>query len=1059
MAAVAEGSLSAEAREAALVHVHACEACTRWLAQLLHAATLDATVRADGAAFGERPGKIGRYPITGRLGAGGMGAVWLGVDPELGREVAIKRVRAGDARLRGRFFREATALAALSHPNVVPIYEVGEEDGVPFLVMERVDGRTLQAWIAARPPWTEVVEILSQAGRGLAAAHAAGIVHRDFKPANVLLGSDGRVRVVDFGLAASVDAESSRPVGSVARSPSVGDHSDPSTLTDPGTVLGTPRYMAPEQFSGQPSGPAADQYAFCIVLFEALTGRPPFEGKNIKELLRQRCAGLPRAAAASLPTALRRLVERGLDVDPARRWPSMDALCRALESRLRPRQRQKAAAIGGLLLVATVPIAVSTYAAGGAPCEEARRHLDGVWDEARQAEAAAAMKSSTVPFAGTTWPHLREQLDAYADRWVTEHRDACEATAIHRRQSSEVLDLRMACLDRARERFDHTVGLLADADVDTLRAAAELVDSLPGPQRCADVTALEDRNRPDDPALAAAVADAELVLERTRAEIEAGGYSRAAERLDTIDATALSHEPLRAAVFATRGEIELRERHFDAAETELTEAMRAALAAGDAAVLLDAAILLAQVIGVHRVRFAEAKRLFELAQGLSRRDGADGAAAVKVAWLAAELAHIRGDVEEARREAKRAVELALAWHGERSTAVAKARRTLAQALIRAGEPAAAVEQAKAAFDIHSQLLGDAHPSTILARTTWATTRAQAGEVAAGREELQAALEALVEAMGENSADVALTQINLASLLVGSGRDEESLELARAGMTTMERTHGADHEHTLRARAMLGARLASLGELEAAERELREVARGLRERPAWFMTTAQADLVLAGIVSRQGRIDEAAKLHETVIAELRADGARPRELGFALEGLAGVLDLQDREADALPHLQEARQLLESSLGRDANATLHVRTKIAEHLEGAGQLEAAEEEFRAVLERQRALLGLTHQRSVGTTTILAVLLRQQGRYEEARALLEPVHAAGLSGLAPEFHAMIGGEMGLVLAHLGERDAARPLIKAAIGQWENATLKASFGAERQRELQHWLDTHPRR
>ena len=280
--------------------------------------------------------------------------------------------------------------------------------------------------------------MLLQAARGLSAAHASGIVHRDFKPANVLLGADGRVRVVDFGLAAGIDQTKTAPpelLESFDPSTSGSEHGL-STLTRPGTVLGTPRYMAPEQFTGQAVGPATDQYAWCIVLYEALTGEPAFDGDSPKALLKARYEGLSRSALAKVPVALRPLLERGLEVEPEHRWPSMDELRRTLEARLHRGRRRRALLVGGLAL-ATLPIAVTTFADRDEPCEGARRHLEGVWDEATVARASAAVRGSETTYAAAAWPYLQERLDDYAEQWVSQHRSACEATAVYGEQSSQ----------------------------------------------------------------------------------------------------------------------------------------------------------------------------------------------------------------------------------------------------------------------------------------------------------------------------------------------------------------------------------------------------------------------------------------------------------------------------------------------------------------------------------------------------------------------------------------------------------------------------------------------
>jgi len=277
----------------------------------------------------ERGAALGRYLILERLGAGGMGVVFLAYDPELDRKLALKLLHPGPAahagRARARLLREAQAMARLTHPNVVAVHDVGTFGGQVFVAMDFVPGQTLGAWLATRrPDWRAALKLFAQAGAGLAAAHAAGIVHRDFKPDNVLVGDDGRVCVTDFGLART--GTGTEASGVMPASPR--DDAGPSVaLTQAGAVMGTPAYMAPEQYHGESADARADQFSFCVALWEAIYGRRPFAGETLLELAQAVTMGEVQAPGrAAAPTWLRRTLERGLAVDPAARWPSMSAL-------------------------------------------------------------------------------------------------------------------------------------------------------------------------------------------------------------------------------------------------------------------------------------------------------------------------------------------------------------------------------------------------------------------------------------------------------------------------------------------------------------------------------------------------------------------------------------------------------------------------------------------------------------------------------------------------------------------------------------------------------------
>ncbi len=313
--------------------------------------------------FGEaEPVTVGRFTLLERIASGGMGVVFKAYDNQLDRKVAVKFIqvdRAGASARRG-LVKEARALARLSHPNVVQVYEVGEAaDGELFLAMEFVEGVTLRAWLgSASRRWSEVVDVCLQAADGLAAAHAAGLVHGDFKPENVMVGTDPsagvRARVVDFGLAHVGPRED--PGGDVGLD-FAAEVSGASTLGR--GVAGTPSYMAPEQLRGAPLGPAADQFAFCVTLFEALCGARPFAGDTLGQLLEN--VEAQRVAVAEdrsgMPSTLHRVLLRGLAADPGARHPSMRLLADQLRAlRRRPRRR-------GLAVAATIGTAVATMAA------------------------------------------------------------------------------------------------------------------------------------------------------------------------------------------------------------------------------------------------------------------------------------------------------------------------------------------------------------------------------------------------------------------------------------------------------------------------------------------------------------------------------------------------------------------------------------------------------------------------------------------------------------------------------------------------------------------------
>jgi serine/threonine protein kinase len=307
-----------------------------------------------GAALLRAGDALGRYVISGVLGSGGMGVVYAAEDPRLGRRVALKLLHPALAEAaeeqQRRLLREAQAMARLSHPNVLPVFDLGTEGGQVFLAMEFIEGPTLAEWLRQRErSWQEILGLFLEAGRGLAAAHQAGLVHRDFKPANVLVGTDGRPRVTDFGLV-RVGASSEESLAQAA------PRSAESPLTQTGTVAGTPAYMSPEQLAGRPVDARGDQFSFCVALYEALQGVRPFAADAPAEH-RWRLRRPERSP--HLPGYVRAALVRGLALEPAERFPSMDALLEALAMRPPiPRRRWLALGLAGSLALAGLGVGV-----------------------------------------------------------------------------------------------------------------------------------------------------------------------------------------------------------------------------------------------------------------------------------------------------------------------------------------------------------------------------------------------------------------------------------------------------------------------------------------------------------------------------------------------------------------------------------------------------------------------------------------------------------------------------------------------------------------------------
>jgi serine/threonine protein kinase/tetratricopeptide (TPR) repeat protein len=513
-----------------------------------------------------RGATLGRYLILERLGAGAMGVVYAAYDPELDRKVAIKILRphgGGDQdRRRARLVREAKAVARVSHPNVVGIFDVGVHDGQVFLAMEYLTGGTLSDWLAAekRAP-SDITRMFIEVAKGLAGAHAEGLIHRDFKPDNVLIDKNGVPKVVDFGLvrlSGSLESSASDLADTAElglAETSRGSAAGVEGLTRTGALAGTPAYMAPEQFLGEPVGTFSDQFAFCVALYEALYGGRPFAGKTLISLADSVTAGVVSAPPkdAHVSAWMRRLLLRGLAADPSQRFPSMQALAAALGHD--PARRKKQWMLVGATLLTMLALVGVTVRSGARPrtmCTGGGAQLAGIWEPGsgespRKAAIRSAFVSSGRSYAQQAYAGAARLLDQYVERWTGMYAEACQATQVRGDQSAEVMDLRMACL---RERLGNARALsdvFAAADGQVVENAVSAAAALPSLDRCADVPLLRAVVKPpEDPATRKRVDDLRTELAKLIALRDSGQCARAMPKADALisDVRRVGYQPL-----------------------------------------------------------------------------------------------------------------------------------------------------------------------------------------------------------------------------------------------------------------------------------------------------------------------------------------------------------------------------------------------------------------------------------------------------------------------------------------------------------------------------------
>ncbi|HEU0029878.1 MAG TPA: serine/threonine-protein kinase [Kofleriaceae bacterium] len=485
-----------------------------------------------------RGSAVGRYLVLEWLGEGGMGVVYAAYDPQLDRKIALKVVRhggtAGDS---ARMGREAQALAKLAHPNVVAVHDVGTTaDGHLFIAMELVDGCTLAAWLALEPRSTDdILHMFAQAGRGLAAAHRAGLVHRDFKPDNVLVGKDGRARVVDFGLVRATQGVPDDDVPGLESGRSPSDD----VVTQAGALMGTLLYMAPEQVMQGLVDARTDQYSFCVSLYEALGDVRPFAGDSFQEIAEAILAGKVAAWTSSrkVPPHVREAIKRGMSREPDDRFPTLDELLAVLTRQDRTRQRTVIALAAAIVVGGIAAMVWLRHAADTSQCGNAADQLATAWGPGRRAMLEHAFTATNLPFAQAELAATERALDDYAHAWTATYEDSCKATHVRHEQSPDMLDLRTACLRDKRTALATLVDLLATADKTLVQSAHRSVADLPPIADC-DASVLAAPVKPRDALTAAVVANQREVLATTRAMFNAGKYRDALPRVEAVYATA-----------------------------------------------------------------------------------------------------------------------------------------------------------------------------------------------------------------------------------------------------------------------------------------------------------------------------------------------------------------------------------------------------------------------------------------------------------------------------------------------------------------------------------------
>jgi tetratricopeptide (TPR) repeat protein/predicted Ser/Thr protein kinase len=888
-----------------------------------------------------RGDEVGRYVVLENIGRGAMGVVYKAFDPQLDRAVALKLLLGEESDVRrGRLMREAQAIAKVSHPNVIAVHDVGTHHERVFFAMELVDGRPLSRWLADEPSVEEILNVFRQAGAGLAAAHAAGLVHRDFKPDNVLVDGEGRVRVLDFGLARVSEAEST---------PGESSPSGPVDLTRTGAVLGTPAYMSPEQFAGAAADARSDQFSYCVALHEALTGKRPFEGDTYASLGQAVLTG--KRAALSFGNAPDRVIaamDRGLSPEPADRFPSMEALLQELAPRTSPRWGRLVMGGGAVLALTTAAAYGLGVERGSAPdpdpCEDAAAPIDEVWNATRSRALADAFAASGAANADFVSRRVTSTLDAYADRWRSAAERSCEITKVEYSLDPELSFRSEHCVTASLEALAARLDAMASLDAEAVQGAIDEAGRLPEPDQCTDVGRLRLRVAlPADPELRAGV---ERINPRLLEAITMRRRHDSQSCLELIaaverEARTLGHGPTIARALRVRTMCETGAGLDEKARHTQQLTFEAALASGHDDLAIGTAADVAMRYAQRTDELDRAETWIRRGLALAERHEIDADSSPMRALLNARgvLASRQGNFDESVARFQELADMTRDTPGAAAHHLG-ALQNVGVTLAHAGRKDEALASFRSAVAFAEKHWGPGHPRLAEAQSRVAQVLIQLNRIEEAREIQRTSMETTAR-FSPVSLDYATALQAGTAIEQALGNTEAAYELAlqaydvRQKLDALGSADATEHLNTLSALAR------QLGKLDAAERYARESLE-VRENGDWPIDVAEALPLLAAVQRERGDLAEARALMQRAEAlTAGAEDSPQASLGVVLYRIAGeflALGATDR---ALALFAQADGLLE---GTERQLTNAHRLDYASALAEAGQ----EDEARALLD---------------------------------------------------------------------------------------------------------------
>jgi eukaryotic-like serine/threonine-protein kinase len=844
------------------------------------------------------PVSIGRYRVAGRLGAGGLGIVYRAFDPVLARYVAIKVLKGGReaAEHDVRLLHEAQVLARIRHPHVVEVFDVGffsdHEISRFFVAMELVEGMDLREWLAKGRSLAAIRTAFAAAAEGLAAAHAVGLLHRDFKPSNVLMGEGDTVKVADFGLAAMTQELRAEA-----------DTLGWTAVSEPNATLswrpgGTLPYMSPEQQRGEPLTPASDQFGFCVSLYEAVYGHHPFEGRSRDELLaaKERGPALPRGPLA--PAALRRLLARGLSPRAEDRFADVHALRQAL-LRVPVRARKPWIAAAGVLLAgATLAVATIDVVDHGATTPACPSPPASLHTTTAATPAVEAVLAGSPPLA-RAWPVMVEALDAYATELRRRWDDACRLDDATRERAQR-------CLTQCGDGLAALRELLETGERETLGQGWSLVQALPDVHACTP-DRVERRPGELDAAIARArmlaaagqLAVAREVLEAVRSEPAVQGDRRARRDADIELA-----------------EIAALEGRHEAAHRGLESLYFEAVGEGDTLGASRAAVWLSAQ-GYRTGNVDAARQWSRAAHTQLERVQPRHYDLEAMAWHNLALAHLTaGELPAALTTIREAHERASA-PGVPASILRATQQVHAELLMLNGRPAEALaihrdllhtdqsppqrDPLAAVVDLQSlgnvrmtlhdvdgawvayhdaleigrAVLGPEHPDTAAACISYAWAEGDRGRPVHGLEIFAPCMQRMVESLGDDHPHVALARAMQGRLASQAGQPQEARRLLEAALASLERSVGESHYAVGDVLHELALALAAAGEAAAARTALERALEVRRAAlPAGHVSEAETRAELSRLLFAAGEREAAREHLAGAIATFEARGLQP-----------------------------------------------------------------------------------------------------------------------------------------------------------------------------------------